>query len=63
MTDFMQDDRRLHMRAVRFTVNWLLFITLPVWGGTLLAGGLGMEWIEGRTPVRRAATGKEWLFK
>jgi hypothetical protein len=49
------------MRILRFLVNWLAILTVPVWGGFLLLWQLVSEFH--RSDVQRCVTGKEWIWE
>lgn len=49
---------------VRLVVNWLLVITLPVWGGTVLAVVAVKDAITKDFLIRQALfTGKRWFWE
>lgn len=49
-------------RIFIFLLNWMLILTIPVWGGTLLIVMMLLDVIEDDGIGRRVLTGKKFLF-
>ncbi len=52
------------MRVLRFLVNWLILLFLPLWGGCVLLGIFFYSLIlEDDKALRGRAVGKDWIWK
>lgn len=51
------------MRLLRFFINWLLILTVPIWGGLVVLIMIVLDLTANANGMREIAVGKEWLWK
>lgn len=51
------------MRVLKIILNWMLFLTLPIWGGPVLFALFIMDAILGKNDTpRKILAGKQWAW-
>lgn len=51
------------MRAIRLLINWMAILTLPVWGGTVMALVVVWDALKGCRESRAVTMGDRFLWE
>jgi hypothetical protein len=51
------------MRPIKFIANWLMLVTLPVWGGFAVLFNVLKDASQGNRTAKDMVTGKKWFWE
>lgn len=53
----------LHKRFMWLAINWTLLLTMPIWGGLLLAGAVIFDAATSKHDARKGLKGEQFLLQ